>query len=177
MSTNRIVRIVAGLILVGYGIYSGNAWFYLGVLPLVAGLVNWCPLEMKMGTCDSTSGCCATPNKVEDESSCCTPIGEVAPQNIHTFSTAKIAKMPNDITQILILGTGCAKCVTLKHTVDEAIKTLNGNFKVEKVEDIEEIMSYGVVGTPGLVINGKVKSTGKALSLNEVVKLIETEIK
>ena len=39
----RPIRIVAGLALIGYGIYSGNAWFYLGALPLIAGIVNFCP--------------------------------------------------------------------------------------------------------------------------------------
>jgi len=37
-------RIVLGTALIGYGVYSGNAWFYLGLIPLVAGIVNFCPL-------------------------------------------------------------------------------------------------------------------------------------
>ena len=71
MSTNRIVRIVVGLALIGYGVYSSNAWFYLGVMPLVTGLINWCPLEMKMGTCNPESGCCATPSSKDNGSACC----------------------------------------------------------------------------------------------------------
>ena len=177
MSTNRIIRIVVGLALIGYGIYSGNAWFYLGVMPLFTGIINWCPLEMKMGTCDPASGCCASPTTGKEESSCCIPAKEVDPKNINSFSTSEKPKIAEGVTQILILGTGCAKCVTLKNTVDEAVKTLDGHFEVEKVEDIEKIMSYGVVSTPGLIINGEVKSTGKALSLTEVVKLIEEEKK
>jgi len=173
MSTNRIVRIVVGLALIGYGVYSGNAWFYLGVIPLITGIINWCPLEMKMGTCDPASGCCASPTKGKEESACCAPMKEVDSKTIQSFSTTEKPTIAEGVTQILILGTGCAKCITLKNTVDEAIKTLDGDFEVEKVEDIEKIMSYGVVSTPGLVINGEVKSTGKALSLNEVVKLIE----
>jgi len=177
MSTNRIVRIVVGLALIGYGIYSGNTWFYLGVMPLITGIINWCPLEMKMGTCDPASGCCATPTTGKDESTCCTPMKEVDPKTIQSFSPTQKLTISDGVTQILILGTGCAKCITLKNTVDEAIKTLDGHFEVEKVEDIEKIMSYGVVSTPGLVINGEVKSTGKALRLTEVVKLIEEEKK
>ena len=173
MSTNRVVRIVVGLALIAYGVYSGNAWFYLGVVPLFTGIINWCPLEMKMGTCDPASGCCATPTTGKEESSCCTPMKEVNPKTIQSFSVTEKPTIAEGVTQILILGTGCAKCVALKNTVDEAIKTLEGDFEVEKVEDIEKIMSYGVVSTPGLVINGEVKSTGKALSLTEVVKLIE----
>ena len=48
----RPLRIVAGAALIGYGIYSGNAWFYLGVLPLIAGLANFCPLCKITGQCD-----------------------------------------------------------------------------------------------------------------------------
>ncbi len=40
----RPFRIVLGLALIGYGVYSGNQWFYLGAIPLIAGLVNFCPL-------------------------------------------------------------------------------------------------------------------------------------
>ena len=172
MATNRIIRIAIGLALIGYGVYSGNAWFYLGVMPLITGIINWCPLEMKMGTCDPASGCCATP-KSNDESSCCTPLKEVDPKTINSFSATEKPKIADGVTQILILGTGCAKCVALLKVVNEAVETLDGNFEVEKVEDIEKIMSYNVISTPGLVINGEVKSTGKLLSIQEVVKLLK----
>ncbi len=48
----RPIRIVLGLGLIGFGVYSGNAWFYLGVIPLVAGLANFCPLCMITKKCD-----------------------------------------------------------------------------------------------------------------------------
>ena len=48
----RPIRIVLGLGLIGFGIYSGNAWFYLGVIPLVAGLANFCPLCIITKKCD-----------------------------------------------------------------------------------------------------------------------------
>ncbi len=178
MATNRIIRIAIGLALIGYGAYSSNPWFYLGVMPLITGIINWCPLEMKMGTCDPATGCCATPNQAKDESSCCTPAKEVDPKTINNFSTngtssTEKPKIADGVTQILILGTGCAKCVALTKVVDEAVETLDGKFEVEKVEDIKKIMSYGIVSTPGLVINGEVKSTGKLLTLQEVVVLIK----
>ena len=47
----RPFRIVLGLGLIGYGVYSGNAWFYLGAIPLVAGLLNFCPLCKITGQC------------------------------------------------------------------------------------------------------------------------------
>jgi len=48
----RSFRIVVGSALIGYGLYSGNQWFYLGVIPLIAGLVNFCPLCMITKKCD-----------------------------------------------------------------------------------------------------------------------------
>lgn len=172
MATNRIIRIAIGLALIGYGVYSGNAWFYIGVMPLITGIINWCPLEMKMGTCDPATGCCSSP-KSNEKSSCCTPLKEVDPKTINSFSATEKPKIADGVTQILILGTGCAKCVALLKVVNEAVETLDGNFEVEKVEDIEKIMSYNVISTPGLVINGEVKSTGKLLSIQEVVKLLK----
>ncbi|MDF1877768.1 thioredoxin family protein [Sulfurimonas sp. SAG-AH-194-L11] len=71
-----------------------------------------------------------------------------------------------------ILGTGCAKCITLEKVVQDVIKTLEGNFEVVKVQDIQSIMAYQVVSTPGLVVDGEVKSTGKLLSQEEVRKLL-----
>jgi hypothetical protein len=48
----RPIRIVVGLGLIGYGVYSGNSWFYLGVVPLIAGLSNFCPLCIITKKCD-----------------------------------------------------------------------------------------------------------------------------
>jgi hypothetical protein len=54
----RVFRITLGLALIGYAVYSGNAWFYLGVVPLFFGVVNWCPMEKLFGGCkDSSCGC------------------------------------------------------------------------------------------------------------------------
>ena len=48
----RPFRVVLGLALIGYGVMSGNSWFYLGAIPLVAGLLNFCPLCKITGQCD-----------------------------------------------------------------------------------------------------------------------------
>ena len=90
MSTNRIVRIVVGLALVGYGIYSQNSWFFLGLAPLITGLINWCPLETKMGTCDPASGCCATPINSNSTSCCSLPVEDVNTVLQTSWSTTKI---------------------------------------------------------------------------------------
>ncbi|HFU74203.1 MAG TPA: thioredoxin family protein [Helicobacteraceae bacterium] len=75
--------------------------------------------------------------------------------------------------KIEVLGTGCAKCITLEATVKEAIAKTGKFVQLEKVDDIMKIMEYQVVSTPGLVIDGKVVSTGKALSVDEVISLME----
>lgn len=74
--------------------------------------------------------------------------------------------------KIEILGTGCSKCKALEEATKQAV-AMSGKFaQIEKVEDIQRIMGYGVMSTPGLVIDGKVVSTGKLLSVNEIVDLI-----
>lgn len=75
--------------------------------------------------------------------------------------------------KIEILGTGCAKCKTLEEVAKSAIAKVGGFHSVEKVEDITKIMSYGVMSTPALVIDGVVKSSGRVLSVDEVVDLMK----
>ncbi|MEA3498975.1 MAG: thioredoxin family protein [Campylobacterota bacterium] len=73
--------------------------------------------------------------------------------------------------KIEVLGTGCAKCKALEEVVKKAISEVGGFHSVEKVDDIMKIMDYGVINTPGLVIDGVVKSTGKLLTVDEVKEL------
>ncbi len=70
--------------------------------------------------------------------------------------------------KIEILGTGCAKCKALEENAKKAVAQAGIFAQVEKVEDLVEIMNYGVMSTPGLVIDGEVKSTGKLLSHEEI---------
>ena len=74
--------------------------------------------------------------------------------------------------KIEILGTGCKKCADLEAVAKKAISQIGGFHSVEKVEDIQKIMDYGVMNTPGLVIDGEVKSTGKLLSVDEIIVLM-----
>lgn len=61
---------------------------------------------------------------------------------------------------VKILGTGCKKCQTLEAKVRDLVAVNNIDASVEKVTDINEMMNYGIMMTPGLVINEKVVSTG-----------------
>ena len=76
--------------------------------------------------------------------------------------------------KIEILGTGCTKCKALEEATKKAVAQIGGFHEVKKVEDIVEIMNYGVMSTPALVIDGVVKSTGKLLSVEDIVEFIAT---
>ena len=74
--------------------------------------------------------------------------------------------------KIEILGTGCMKCKTLEEIVKTAVAKSGEFAQIEKVDDPMEIMDYGVMNTPGLVIDGRVLSSGKVLSVDEVIALM-----
>lgn len=74
--------------------------------------------------------------------------------------------------EIKILGTGCAKCEKLANNVKQAADNLGLAYEMEKVTDINRIMAYGVMVTPGLVVDGKVVLTGKAPGPVEIEPLL-----
>ncbi|TVQ93683.1 MAG: thioredoxin family protein [Bacteroidetes bacterium] len=75
--------------------------------------------------------------------------------------------------EIKILGTGCASCKNLEKATREAVEEMNINANVVKEEDIMNIMAYGVMRAPGLVINEKVVLSGRVPSQNELKELLE----
>jgi small redox-active disulfide protein 2 len=74
---------------------------------------------------------------------------------------------------IKILGTGCSKCKTLEKLTNEVVSENNITAEIDKVEDIVQIMSYGVMATPALVINEKVVISGRVPSKAEIKQQIE----
>jgi small redox-active disulfide protein 2 len=74
--------------------------------------------------------------------------------------------------KIEILGMGCANCNKLYQNTLEAVKQSGKEVQVTKVEDIQKIMSYGVLSTPALVIDGVVKAAGKLLKVDEIKEWI-----
>jgi len=70
--------------------------------------------------------------------------------------------------EIKILGPGCAKCDKTAAVVNEAVAETGAAAKVTKVTDTMEIASYGIFGTPAVVIDGEVKSVGKVPSKDDV---------
>jgi small redox-active disulfide protein 2 len=75
-----------------------------------------------------------------------------------------------------ILGTGCKNCQALTKNAEDAIRELGIEANIEKVEDIAKIAKWGIMKTPGLVINGKVKTYGRVPDKDEIVKLIQEEM-
>jgi small redox-active disulfide protein 2 len=74
---------------------------------------------------------------------------------------------------IKILGPGCKNCTTLEANTKEALKQMGVNASIDKITDLAQIAGYGVMSTPGLVVNGKVVSFGKVLKPNDIIKILE----
>jgi small redox-active disulfide protein 2 len=74
--------------------------------------------------------------------------------------------------KIQILGTGCPKCKKLAENAEAAAKDLGGEFDIEKITEINEIMKFGVMMTPALAIDGQVKAVGKVLSPDEIKSML-----
>jgi small redox-active disulfide protein 2 len=75
--------------------------------------------------------------------------------------------------KIRVLGTGCPKCRKLYAEAEKAIALTGVKAELEKVEKIEEIIKYGVMATPGLVIDEKVRSSGRIPQSGEIASWIE----
>lgn len=73
---------------------------------------------------------------------------------------------------IKILGTGCTKCKSLEENARKAVQELGVDASVEKVTEIKDIMKYGVMKTPALVVDEKVKAMGRVLTTDEIKKYL-----
>ena len=117
------------------------------------------------------SECCCEVEIVEDKGDepCCDCGGACATEE--KSEEQKIAA--DGVLNIKILGPGCKNCVTLDENTKAALKQMGMEANVEKVTDMAAIAGYGIMSTPGLVVNGKVVSFGKVLKPNDIVKILE----
>lgn len=106
--------------------------------------------------------------KKEEKKSCCC-------SGNCTSETMEHAEMTKKKDGIKVLGSGCAKCIALENATRTAISEMNLDFNIEHITDFTQIASYGVMSTPALVINSKVVSYGKVLTIDEVKAIIERE--
>ena len=74
--------------------------------------------------------------------------------------------------KIKVLGTGCTRCNTAEAVIREAVATSGVDAEVVKVKDIKEIAKYAVAVTPGIIVNGQIKSVGKIPTVEEVLNWI-----
>jgi len=78
--------------------------------------------------------------------------------------------------EIRILGPGCPRCFEVERRTRNALALLNIAADLEKISDIKKIAEYKIFATPGLIINGKVKCSGRIPSLEEIKKWIQEEL-
>ncbi len=76
------------------------------------------------------------------------------------------------VSKIEVLGTGCAKCKRLEKNVLQAVKELDLDIKVVKIEDLDEIIKRGLMMTPGLIIDGQTVAVGRVPGVDEIKSMI-----
>ena len=108
--------------------------------------------ETKKPAC-ACNGACTTSEATEISSSCCN-------------------EASNSICCIKVLGSGCKNCHALLESTKEAVKTMKLPIEVEYITDMQEIMKYGVMSMPALVVNENVISMGKVLKAGDVENLL-----
>lgn len=77
--------------------------------------------------------------------------------------------------EIKVLGMGCRNCIRVHHEVENVLQDMDIQIDIQKVEDVPGIMKYGIMRTPGLVINEKVKSFGRIPTREEIAQFIKEE--
>lgn len=74
--------------------------------------------------------------------------------------------------KLQILGTGCAKCNALTAATEKAAQSLGLDYELEKVTDLKRMMLFGVMMTPALVVDGKVRVSGRVPSVDEIKMML-----
>jgi small redox-active disulfide protein 2 len=78
--------------------------------------------------------------------------------------------------KIQILGTGCPKCKKLTQHAEEAVAQMGLDCQVEKVTAMDQILSFGIMMTPGLALDGEVLSSGKVLSVDKIKEILDAKV-
>ncbi len=77
--------------------------------------------------------------------------------------------------KLQILGPGCQKCAKLMEEAEKAAKELGIDYEIEKIKDIREMVKFGVMVTPSLAVDGKVKSVGRVLNMEQIKKILSED--
>lgn len=78
--------------------------------------------------------------------------------------------------KIQILGTGCPKCKQLTEHAERAVDELGFECEIEKVTEMDKILSFGILMTPGLALDGEVLSSGKLLSVEKIKEILNAKV-
>ncbi len=105
--------------------------------------------------------------KKKETSSCCCDV------NVDAESMAKAESAKMEGASVKILGSGCAKCNQLEAATKAALEQLGMDTAIDHITDFSQIVAYGVMTTPALVVDGKVASYGKVLKTDEVVEILQ----
>jgi hypothetical protein len=160
MKGNIMMRLIALMILVPAALahFTGQVdltqptWLWLtlfaGLNALQSTLTGWCPATSIFGKDKNSGQCCAS----DTTGTCCEPENKAA--------DSKCCESDTDCLDIKVLGTGCKNCTTTMTLIETTASQMNVKYCIGKVEDIAEIAAFGVMSTPGVVINGKVVHSG-----------------
>lgn len=99
-------------------------------------------------------------------------VEEVEKTTVPNFENIKLDAPGTAIKEIKILGPGCAKCKSTYQVIAKVVNEKNVDVKLTKIEDITEIMSYNVMSTPAVVVDGEVKIKGHVPSESEIKQIL-----
>ena len=97
---------------------------------------------------------------------------KVSPEDSNARTVHRADNDTEETIDIKVLGPGCAKCKSTFSVIEKVIKDIDCDATLTKVEDIEEIMSYNIMTTPAVVINGKVVIKGKVPTESEIKQIL-----
>lgn len=119
------------------------------------------------------SSCCCTSNIIIDEDIKHAPSCGCSEESVESTETTCCATAPGTkVSEVLVLGPGCAKCKETYKVVERVISENNLDVRLSKIEDIAEMMRYNIMATPAVVVDGTVKIKGHVPSADEVKKVL-----
>ena len=119
------------------------------------------------------SSCCCNSNIIVDEDVKPVQSCGCSDDSTKASETSCCATPPDaKVSEVLVLGPGCAKCKKTYAVVEEVIKDNNLDVKLSKIEDIAEMMKFNIMATPAVVVDGTVKIKGHVPSADEVKKVL-----
>lgn len=118
------------------------------------------------------SSCCTSNIIVDEDVKPAPSCGCFGDSTAHVENTCCATVLDTKVTEVLVLGPGCAKCKETYKVVERVINDNNLDVKLSKIEDIAEMMKYNIMATPAVVVDGAVKIKGHVPTADEVKKAV-----